>query len=332
MLVLRSLRVLLAATAATAVCVPDSSDGCEFLRRLFGGGEQTTYMPVVVPTCNPCSSCSSCAAPAVSYYSAPGCATCTSTAVPVTAGYTAYYVPQTYYRPVVQNVAVTAYRPAAAYNPYTGSIQTVYRPVTTYRPQWTYSPYTSYRIGYAPTAYYPMYPSVVAPVVSGCAGCSTPAMGTTITSELAPIPSASVSGWSDAAASSGASVPQSSTGSSLQSQQDPQSNVSPSLQGTPSKQPLPRDDDRGTTPPYGSGGTGSGNGAPQQPSRPSSTTGSPSRLISPPAERSTFRAQLPKIGFSPEAAPHVMLASRQAAAESSPAVRTVSADGWEAAD
>lgn len=328
MLVLRSLRVLLAATAATAVCVPDSSDGCEFLRRLFGGGEQTTYMPVVAPACNPCSSC---AAPAVSYYSAPGCNTCTSTAVPVTAGYTAYYVPQTYYRPVVQNVVATAYRPVAAYNPYTGSIQTVYRPVTAYRPQWTYSPYTSYRIGYVPTAYYPTYyPSVVAPVVSGCSSCSTPVMGTTITSELAPIPSASVSGWSDAAASS-SSAPQSST-DSTQSKQDPQSNVNPSLQGTPSKPPVPREDDRGNAAPYGSGGTGGGNGATQQPSRPSSTTGSPSSLISPPAERSTFRAQLPKIGFSPEAAPQVMLASRQAAAELSPAVRTVSADGWEAAD
>ncbi len=331
MMVLRSLRLVLAATVASAACVPDSSDGCEFLRRLFGGGEQTTYMPVVVPACNPCSSC---AAPAVSYYSAPGCTTCSATAVPVTAGYTAYYAPQTYYRPVLQNVAVTAYRPAAAYNPFTGSIQTVYRPVTTYRPQWTYAPYTSYRIAYAPAVVYPTaVSSAVAPIVSGCAGCSTPSVGSTLGSELAPIPSASAGGWSGGAASSASSLPQSSTGSSLQSQQDPQSNVNPSLQGTPSKQPLPRDDDRGTTPPYGSGGTGSGNGAAQQPSRPSSTTGSPSSLISPPAERSTFRAQLPKIGYSPEAAPpHVMLASRQAAAGTAQAVRTVSADGWEAAD
>ncbi len=329
MLVLRSLRVLLAATVATAVCVPDSSDGCEFLRRLFGGGEQTTYMPVVVPARNPYSSCP---APAVSYYTAPGFAPCVSTAVPVTAGYTAYYVPQTYYRPVLQNVAVTAYRPAAAYNPYTGSIQTVYRPVTTYRPQWSYSPYTSYRIGYAPTAYYPTnYPSVVAPVVSGCSGCSTPAMGTTITSELAPIPAASAGGWSGSggsAASSASGFEQSPVVSS-QATQDPQSTVNPSLQGAPSKPPVSRDDDRGTPSPYGSGGAGSGNGAAQQPSRPSSTTGSPSSLISPPAERSTFRAQLPKIGFSPEAAPQVMLASRQAAAGPAP---VVSADGWEAAD
>ena len=327
-MVLRSLRVLLAATAATAVCIPDSSAGCEFLRRLFGGGEQTTYMPVVVPACNPCASC---AVPSASYYSAPGCAACTSTAVPVTAGYTAYYEPQTYYRPVLQNVAVTAYRPAAAYNPFTGSIQTVYRPVTTYRPQWTYAPYTTYRIAYAPTAY---YPSVVAPVVSGCSGCSTPTLGTTVTSELSPIPSASAGGWSNSAGSSATSSGAQSTIGSPQSQPDPQSNVNPDLRGTLSKPPVPRDDDRGSSSPYGSGGTGGSNGAAQPPSRPSSTTGSPSSLISPPAERSTFRAQLPKIGFSPEAAPrpHVLLASRQAAAESSPAAPTVSADGWEAAD
>ena len=331
MMVLRSLRVLLAAMAATAVCLPDSSAGCEFLRRLFGGGEQTTYMPVVVPACNPCASC---AMPSASYYSAPGCATCISTAVPVTAGYTAYYEPQTYYRPVLQNVAITAYRPAAAYNPFTGSIQTVYRPVTTYRPQWAYAPYTTYRISYAPTAYYPTYPSVVAPVVSGCSGCSTPIVGTTVTSELAPIPSASSGGWSDSAASSSTSIGAQSTIGSSQSQQDPQSNVNPDLRGAPSKPPVPRDEDRGSSSPYGSGGAGSGNGAAQPPSRPSSTTGSPSSLISPPAERSTFRAQLPKIGFSPEAAPRpqVLLASRQEAAGPAPAVRSVSADGWEAAD
>lgn len=323
MMVLRSLRLLLVATAATTVCAPGSSEGCEFLRRLFGGGEQTTYMPVVAPVCSPCSSC---AAPATSYY-APGCATCVSPAVPVTAGYTAYYAPQTYYRPVVQNVAVTAYRPVAAYNPYTGSIQTAYRPVTTYRPQWTYSPYTSYRIAYAPTAYYPTYySSAVAPVASGCTGCSTPVMGTTVTGELSPIPSSSASGWSNSAPSP-STLPQS-TVVAPQTKQDPQSTVAPDLRGAPSTAPLPREDDRTTLPPYGSGGAGSGNGA-SQPTRPSSTTGSPSSLISPPAERTTFRAQLPKIGFNPEAAPQVMLASRQAAAGPAP---VVSADGWEAAE
>lgn len=323
MMVLRSLRLLLVATATTAVCAPGSSEGCEFLRRIFGGGQQTTYMPVVAPACNPCTSC---VAPAVSYY-APACTTCVSPAVPVTAGYTAYYAPQTYYRPVVQNVAVTAYRPVAAYNPYTGSIQTAYRPVTTYRPQWTYAPYASYRVSYAPTVVYPTYYSpVVAPVVSSCVGSQTPVMGTTVTGELSPIPSASASGWSDSAASSSA-LPQS-TVVSPQVRQDPQSTVAPDLRGAPSIAPLPREDDRTNMPPYGSGGAGSGNGAGQS-TRPSSTTGSPSSLISPPAERATFRAQLPRIGISPEAAPQVMLASRQAAADPAP---VVSADGWEAAE
>lgn len=323
-MVLRSLRVLLAAAIATSACVPGSSDGCEFLRRIFGGGQQTTYMPIVAPVCNPCTSC---ATPAASYYAAPGCTTCSATAVPVTAGYTAFYVPQTYYRPIVQNVAVTALRPAAAYNPYTGSIQTVYRPVTTFRPLWTVAPTTSYRIAYAPTVCCPTScSSVVAPVVSGCSGCSTPAMGAAATSELSPIPSSS-SGWSESPASSSI-VPQS-TVVSPQTRQDPQSTVNPDLRGTPSKPPVLRSDDRSNVSPYNSGSGSSGNGD-GQPARSSSTTGSSFNLIAPPAERTTFRAQLPKIGYRPEAAPQVMLASRHAGAVG--AAPVVSADGWEAAD
>lgn len=316
--------IVVSAAIAAAVMSANSAEGCELLRRMFGGGTYSTYY-VPMTAAPVTSACSMCPAPTVSYYSSmPSVVGSVGTGVSSTSCYTTYYVPQTYYRPVVQNVALTAYRPVATYMPLTGRVNITYRPVTIVQPQVSYVAQTTYRIECAPTAC-PSAPIAVG--ASGCVGCTSAPSSTLVpsgTSELSPIPSSGTSGWGNS--SSGATlVPQSGTGVS---RQDPAGDVAPSLQNQRSVPPIDR-----TVPPANSSldstgaernTSGSGTGA-------SSSSRPWSSIMSVPPERTTFRPQIPPIGWQTDSAAQVMLASRQA--ETVVAARpAISPDGWEAAE
>lgn len=86
---------------------------------------------------------------------------------------TVMYMPQTYYRPTLVNLPLTAYQPINNYGALLAQPAVAYRPVTYYVNQVQWSPYTSYRQVIAPMAVQ------AAPAAAMYAAPAYPAPGTT---------------------------------------------------------------------------------------------------------------------------------------------------------
>jgi len=138
---------------APLLAVPADSEACGFTR-LFHRREAAIVQPAVAaPTFQP-----AVAAPAF----------------PASQPQRVQYVPQTSYRAVRQNVAVTTCRAVTTRDPCTGCPVTSMRPVTTYVQQVRYVPYTTYRAVTVPAACHATAayaaPTYAAPSNGACCG------------------------------------------------------------------------------------------------------------------------------------------------------------------